>query len=356
MTELDGQESWGPLDTGDMYGKILRFPDQAVRAVEIGRGSDLGSLSSDKIQQIVVSGMGGSAIGGDLVRSYLADRLKVPMFVVRDYTLPAFVGPGTLLLASSYSGSTEETLSAYAQAKARGCTIVAFTTGGTLAQQARSDGHPVVELPGGLSPRAALAFSFFPMLLALVRMGFIEEPTAELNETLSLLSKKAVEYSRSTTTDRNTAKQMALQWQGRLPLIYAAQEHFDAVAVRIRCQIAENAKQLAFSNVFPEFNHNELVGYGHVQHLSDVLSVCILRDRGDHRRVGIRMAIVRKMIADLGVPVTDIQSSGDSALARLFSLVQWGDFVSYYLAILNQVDPTPILAIDHLKRELSERS
>ena len=356
MTELDSQDSWSALDPGDMYGKILRFHDQAARAIEIGRSADLGTLSREGIRQIVVAGLGGSAIGGDLVRSYLSDRLDVPMLVVRDYDLPHFVGPDTLVLVSSYSGSTEETLSAYAQARERGCRMVAFTTGGTLAELALSHGHPVVRLPGGLSPRAALAFSFFPMLLTLSRLGFVNEPASELAETLTVLGQKSTQYSRSTATDKNPAKQMAAAWHGRLPLIYGANVRFDAVALRIRCQIAENAKQLAFANVFPEFNHNELVGYGKLSHLSGLLSVCILRDRGDHRRVGIRMAIVRKMIADLGVPVVDMHSTGDSALARMFSLVLWGDFVSYYMAILNGTDPTPIAAIDHLKRELSERT
>lgn len=356
MTELDTQDSWSQLDPGDMYGHILRFPEQAARAIEIGNGCELGNVSREGITQIVVAGLGGSAIGGDLVRSYLADRLGVPMFVVRDYTLPRSVGRGTLLLASSYSGATEETLSAYAQAQAAGCKIVAFTTGGPLAQTAASHGHPVVSLPGGMSPRAALAYSFFPMLLVLVRLGFVELPAAELSEAVNVLKQKAGIYSRSTPTERNPAKQMAARWHGRLPLIYGAQERFDAVALRIKCQIAENAKQLAFANVFPEFNHNELVGFGHLGPLSGLLSVCILRDPGDHRRVGIRMAIVRKMIADLGVPVTDMKSSGEGTLARMLSLVQWGDFVSYYMAMQNGVDPTPIAAIDHLKRELAERT
>jgi glucose/mannose-6-phosphate isomerase len=356
MTQLDTQDSWSALDPSDMYGKILRFPDQVTQAIEIGRTCNLGKLSGDGIRQIVVSGLGGSAIGGDLVRSYLSDQLTLPMLVVRDYALPKFVGPSTLVLASSYSGTTEETLSAYDQAHRAGCRMLAFTTGGTLAEKAQADGHPVVTLPGGLMPRAALAFSFFPILLCLSRLGLAAEPGAELEETAALLAQKASLYSRSTNTDRNPAKQTATAWQGRVPLIYGAHVRFDAVALRIKCQIAENAKQLAFANVFPEFNHNELVGFGKTQHLAGLLSVCILRDRGDHRRIGIRMAIVRKMIADLGVPAVDVHSSGTSALARMFSLVQWGDFVSYYLAVLNGVDPTPIAAIDHLKRELSERT
>jgi glucose/mannose-6-phosphate isomerase len=326
-----------------------------LQAVEIGRSCDLGNLRREGIEQIVVAGLGGSAIGGDLVRSYLADRLPVPMLIVRDYTLPHFVGPSTLVLASSYSGSTEETLAAYDQAHRAGARLIAFTTGGALCDRAHADGHPVVTLPGGLMPRAALAFSFFPMLLVLSRLGFVSDPEAEIEETHALLTEQTSLYSRSTRWDRNPAKQTATLWHDHVPLIYGGNQRFDAVALRIKCQVTENAKQLAFANVFPEFNHNELVGFGHSQHVARQLTVCILRDRGDHRRIGIRMAIVRKMIADLGLTVTDVHSAGTGSLARMFSLVQWGDFVSFYLAMLNGVDPTPIAAIDHLKRELAER-
>jgi len=130
---------------------------------------------------------------------------------------------------------------------------------------------------------------------------------------------------------------------------------YDAVALRIKCQIAENAKQLAFANVVPEFNHNELVGYGKLDHVGKLLTVHMIRDRADHRRTGFRMAIVRKMIADLGIPAVEVETAGEDTLSRMFSIIQWGDFASFYLAMLNGVDPTPIEAIDHLKRELSER-
>lgn len=355
MTFLDTPDPWATLDPGDMYGKILRLPDQVAEAIEIGRRFDLGGLKKDGVAQIVVAGLGGSAIGGDLVRSYASCQLAIPMLVVRDYVLPQFVGPATLVLVSSYSGHTEETLSAYEQAHKQKARMLVFTTGGALAERAGRDGHPVVTLPGGLMPRAALGYSFFPMLLALVRLGFLPDPSAELEETKSLLASKVTPYSRSTAEKQNPAKQMATAWHRHVPLIYGSTVRFDAVALRIKCQIAENAKQLAFANAFPEFNHNELVGFGYTPHLSQTLSVCLLRDRGDHRRTGFRMAIVRKMIADLGIPVIEVESSGVLPLARMFSLIQWGDFVSYYLAMLNGVDPTPIQAIDHLKRELAER-
>jgi glucose/mannose-6-phosphate isomerase len=355
MNILDMSARWTDIDKSDMYGHVCRFPAQVEEAVAIGRGAHLGRLHCEDVGAIVVAGLGGSAIGGDLVRSYLAEWLKVPMLVVRDYVLPNFVGPRTLVIVSSYSGNTEETLSAYSQALAAGARILVFTSGGELARRAAEDGHPVVTIPGGLMPRAALGYSFFPMLIALERLGFCPDQASAIDETREVLAGRVARLGSNVPQADNSAKQAAVGWHKHVPVLYAGTVRFDAVALRIKCQIAENAKQLAFANVFPEFNHNELVGYGTIEHVAKLLTVCIVRDKGDHRRTGFRMAIVRKMIADLGIPVTEAESVGKSPLARMFSVVQWGDFASVYLAILNQVDPTPIQAIERLKHELAER-
>jgi glucose/mannose-6-phosphate isomerase len=355
MTMLDTPTKWENLDPDDMYGHILRFPDQVAEAIEIGSSANLGSLQGP-FDHIVVAGLGGSAIGGDLVRSYCAEWLKIPMVVVRDYVLPNYVGKGSLVLVSSYSGNTEETLSAYSQAHTQGARILAFTTGGQLAQRARADGHAVVILPGGLMPRAALGYSFFPMLSALGKLELIPDPAAAMSESQKVLAERVALYAKTRNQKENPAKLAATAWQKRIPVIYGGTVRFDAVALRIKCQITENAKQLAFSNVFPEFNHNELVGYGKIETLAKKLAVCILRDSGDHRRTGFRMAIVAKMIGDLDIDVLEMESVGTDPLARMFSIIQWGDFASFYLAMLNGVDPTPISAIEHLKHELAERS
>jgi glucose/mannose-6-phosphate isomerase len=355
MNILDKSGTWAEIDVGNMYSHIRQFPEQVEAAIKIGQEADLGQLDRFDVDQIVVAGLGGSAIGGDLARSYLAEWLEVPMLVVRDYVLPNFVGERTLVIVSSYSGNTEETLSAYSQAQAVKANILVFTSGGELARRAAADGFPVVAIPGGLMPRAALGYSFFPLLMALARLGFCPDQASAIEETRKLLGERIKLFSSSVPQAENPAKQAAVSWQKHLPVIYAGNVRFDAVALRIKCQIAENAKQLAFANVFPEFNHNELVGYGKLEHLAKLLTVCIVRDAGDHRRTGFRMAIVRKMIADFGIPVAEVETVGQSPLARMFSVIQWGDFASYYLAILNGVDPTPIAAIDHLKAELAER-
>lgn len=355
MNILDQPEQWKRIDPKGMYDCIHGFADQVEEAITIGNDADPGEISKRTIRNIVVAGLGGSAIGGDLVRSYLTEFLEVPMIVIRDYVLPTFVDEHSLVLVSSYSGNTEETLSAYSQASEVGACIVAFTTGGALAERAKADGHAVIRLPGGLMPRAALGYSFFPMLLVLRKLGFGPDPHEAVAETLSLLRDRSLLLGAGVPMADNPAKRIAAAWHKKIPIIYGGTVRFDAVALRMKCQIAENAKQLAFANVFPEFNHNELVGYGRTEHIENRIAVCILRDQGDHRRTGFRMAIVRKMIADLGIPVEEIETVGKHPLARMYSVIQLGDYISLYMAILNEEDPTPIEAIDHLKRELSER-
>lgn len=355
MNILDQPEQWKRIDPQGMYDHIHGFANQVEEAIAIGNEADPGKISKRKIRNIVVAGLGGSAIGGDLVRSYLAEWLPVPMMVIRDYVLPTFVNEQSLVLVSSYSGNTEETLSAYSQASEVGANIVVLTTGGTLAERASNDGYAIIKLPGGLMPRAALGYSFFPMLRVLHKLGFGPDPREAAEETLGLLRERSALLGADVPLADNPAKRIATAWHKKLPIIYGGTVRFDAVALRMKCQIAENSKQLAFVNVFPEFNHNELVGYGTVEHLAKHLTVCILRDQGDHRRTGFRMAIVRKMIADLGIPVEEIETVGKSSLARMYSVIQLGDYISYYLAIQNGVDPTPIVAIDHLKAELAQR-
>lgn len=355
MNLLDTPNKWTDLDPGDMYGHVSRFAAQVKEAIAIGETAGLGDLPKRKFKNIVVAGLGGSAIGGDLVRSYIQEWLDIPMLVVRDYVLPNFVGEDTLVIASSYSGNTEETLSAYSQALAMSSPILAITTGGELGERAARDGHAVITIPGGLMPRAALGYSFFPMLLALARLGLCPHQTEAVRKTQSLLDERRKLFARDVPQSENPAKQAACAWHKHVPLIYGGLVRYDAVALRIKCQIAENSKQLAFANVFPEFNHNELVGYGKLEHVGKLLTVNIITDCGDHRRTRFRMAIVRKMIADLGIPAVEVETVGDDTLARMFSIIQWGDFASFYLAMLNGVDPTPIEAIDHLKRELAER-
>lgn len=333
---------------------LLSFPVQVDTAYAIGQRCSLPEVEPSSVKNIVVTGMGGSAIGGDLARSYLAEDLRIPFLVCRNYTLPAFVGPDSLVIASSYSGNTEETLEAYQQAKDTGATLLAITTGGELAEKADSDGTPVIKIPPGLPPRAALGYSFVPLLVSLWRMKLAPDRGMEFFEGEHILKAGVEEYKLEIPSEENLAKEMAANLHRRLPIIYSATDHFDAVATRFKGQLCENSKMLAFFNFFPEFNHNELVGWNKLYDLKPHLAVVILRDENDHHRIRRRMELVRGIVENLDVPVYELESKGTCLLERMFSLIQLGDFISFYLAILNQVDPTPVEVINYLKSELAK--
>jgi glucose/mannose-6-phosphate isomerase len=339
------------IDVSDMYGLIRGFPVQAREAVEIGRSVPL-PLRAKGIRQIVLCGLGGSAIGGDLLRSYLAGELKVPFLVNRHYTLPRFVGPETLVIVSSYSGNTEETTAAHREAIKRKAKVLCISSNGLTERLAKRRKSPLLKVPGGLPPRAALGYSFFPTLVALSRLGFIADKSREIRETLDYLEKKAAEYG-DVDSAENRALLLAQQMRSRLSVMYSSTEHFDAVNTRWRGQIAENAKALSFGHVFPEMNHNELVGWNVLRDQMAEMQVIFLRDRGDHRRVQIRMDLVKEIINRYTPHVTEVWSEGSSLLTRMFSLIYLGDWVSFYLAVLHGEDPTPVKVIDYLKQELA---
>jgi glucose/mannose-6-phosphate isomerase len=339
------------LDPHHMFDWIWELPVQVESAVELGTAVPL-KLNVRGIRNIVVTGLGGSAIGGDLLRSYLANELALPFIVNRHYTLPEFVDHNSLVIVSSYSGNTEETIAAHLDAVKRKARVLCITSNGTTAKLAKRFKHPVIVIPKGYPPRAALGYSFFPLLLALTRLKLVKRKDNEITETINLLYRNMSVFSKPDSP-QNAPFQLAQQLRGTLPIIYAPQEHLDAVAVRWRGQICENAKQLAFGHVLPEMNHNELVGWKHPAPLLKRFHVIFLRDRGTHRRVAIRETITKNMLAQRAGHVTTVWSVGRSLLTRIFSLIYFGDWLSFYLAILNNEDPTPVNAIDELKKNLA---
>ncbi|MBI3111278.1 MAG: bifunctional phosphoglucose/phosphomannose isomerase [Ignavibacteriales bacterium] len=340
------------LDPQGMYQWIRDFPGQVEEAVSIGKKAKI-VLNTKSVNRILLTGLGGSAIGGDLLRSYLTNQLKVPFIVNRHYTLPAFVDKNTLVIVSSYSGNTEETIAAHRDAVKRKAKVLCISTNGETAKLAKKFKQPVITIPPGLSPRAALGYSFFPLLIALARLGFIKNQGKEISETIALLQGKAPLYS-DVASPENAALKLAEQLQGKLPIIYSPTEHLDTINVRWRGQISENAKQLAYGHVLPEMNHNELVGWKVGADTMKRMHVVFLRDAGTHPRVALREDITKRIVVEYASSVTEIWSEGRFLLARLFSLIYLGDWVSYYLAILNNQDPTPVKAIDYLKNELAK--
>lgn len=339
------------IDAANMYKAIRDFPAQVRDAVTVGTSARL-RISARNVDAIVLTGLGGSAIGGDLLRCYLADELRIPFVVNRHYTLPGFVGARSLVIVSSYSGNTEETIAAHKEANKRRAKIICISSDGMTERMARKAKIPLITIPGGLQPRAALGYSFFPLLIVLSRLGIVKSKARAIVETIDLLATKATEYG-NPDPSTNRALQIARLLHGRLGIIYSSTGPLDAVNTRWRSQVAENAKSLAFGHLLPEMNHNELVGWKVLKDQMQEMLVIFLRDKDDHPRVQSRLDLTKGIIAEYSPHIAEIWSEGTSLLTRMFSLVYLGDWVSYYLGILNHEDPTPVKVIDYLKSELA---
>lgn len=352
MSKLDNLEFLAAGDPAGMGKAVAGLPEQCEEAFQIGMGAPLPEAAG--VKQVVVAGIGGSAIGADLLRGYAEGELAVPFLVNRNYGLPAFVGPDTLVIVSSYSGNTEETLSAYTLARERGAKLFAIASGGEVERRATADGVPFCRIPGGYSPRAALGYSFFPLLAVFSRLGLLRDRTEDVAEAVRVLQEQREELRPETPFADNPAKRLAERLYGRLPFFYGASPWSSVAAYRWKGQLNENAKNLSHSNAFPELNHNETVGWEFPAGLTAQTEVVLLRDREDHPKVQKRFEVTATIMRPHVSGITEVWSRGNSILARLFSLIYQGDFTSYYLALLNGVDPTPVKVIDYLKGELAK--
>lgn len=341
-------------DKSSMLELIESFPDQCQDAARIGYELEIPEGFKSGYKTIVCAGMGGSAIGADLVRSYIADDAAIPIFINRSYTLPNFVCEDTLVVVSSYSGQTEETLSAYNEARSRGCEIVVITSGGKLRKMAEEDNFLCINVPAGFPPRAALGYSFFPLLILFSKIGVIKDQSVPINDAIRTLRKlRSTKIGYKVAQKYNPAKKIACELRGAIPVVYASADHMDSVVTRWRGQFAENSKTLASGHLFPEMNHNEIVGWRNPGALLKKFVVIMLRDEADHPRVSKRMDVTKGIFKKYGIRTIEVSSSGKDLLARIFSLIYIGDFISFYLAILNGVDPTPVDVITYLKKELA---
>jgi glucose/mannose-6-phosphate isomerase len=354
LSVLDQLEKLYSLDPGSMWGLLESFPKQVETAGELSGKIHLPIPAP--ISGIVITGLGGSAIGGDVAKSAVGDKLRVPLLVNRDYRLPAFVDSTWFVIVSSYSGNTEETLSAYRDARRINAPSACISSGGKISEMAREDHVPVIKIPSGLPPRAALGYSSITLLGVLRALDLIPDPRGEVMETVALLSSLATRYSTRKPESENLAKALARTMHGKLIAIYASVGILDSAAVRWRGQMEENAKNLAFHHSLPEMNHNELVGWECPSEILSRLAVFFLRDREDHPQVQRRIDWTKQWIEPRAGTVREFWSEGHSRLARIFSLISLGDFASLYLAYLNGVDPTAVEAIDSLKRHLGDSS
>ena len=302
---------------------------------------------------ILICGMGGSAIGGDILRTYGQRKATVPLIVNRDYQVPNFVDERTLAIMVSFSGNTEETLHAYHQSKERNASIICITSGGEIAELAKQNNDGLAVIPGDLVPRAATGYLLGTVALILEEARLLPGVKEEINETVRVLSEMRKQLEPGAVESENQARQIAGSLKDSLPLIWGVTGSSEAAAIRWKGQINENAKSPAYYNLFPELNHNEIVGFEMPEDLISRLVVIILRDETDNERNQRRIEITKGILEKKVKEIIEVKSIGRSFLARLYSLIYIGDYTSYYLAVNYGIDPTPVKVIDFLKSELS---
>lgn len=323
---------------------IARFLDQLEEGLAIGSKATIQPPSAN-ISHIYVAGLGGSGIGADFVSSFVQDELKLPFLVRKGYHVPAFVGPDTLAIASSYSGNTEETLISYDQIKKQGARIICVASGGKIIERAKADGYDYIQVPGNWpSPRACLGYSVTAQLWTLHHLGFISDRTIKnVASAISLL--------RAEENDiKAQAEKIARQLYKKIPVIYI-EDRMEPVAVRLRQQINENSKALCWHHVVPEMNHNELVGW---TEKNEDLVVLYLRNDDDFSRNAVRMDINKKIIGQYASEIIEVYSKGANLVEKSLYLVHLGDWISWYLAELRGVDALEVNVIDFLKGELAK--
>jgi glucose/mannose-6-phosphate isomerase len=349
---LDDPRVYKKYDPEGMRECIKELPVQCEQAWQAAMDFNLPPHYAN-VDKVVILGMGGSAIGGDLLRTLVQPELKIPLIVHRDYGLPAFVDARALVIASSYSGNTAETLSAFETALASGYKKLVITTGGKLKELAEADKIPVFKIDYQSQPRAAIGFSFFPALCFMQKLGLISDKTDDVAEAIKLLEKLSDNLDENSPRSLNPAKRLAQKLYGRLPIIYGAGITAE-VAHRWKTQINENSKAWGFYEVFPEISHNAAVGFPLPKEIASRIRVVLLGSPDFTDRMKLYYDVTGELLEKAGVSYEYVDAEGKSPLAQMMSLIMLGDFVSYYLAILYKIDPTLTKAIDYMKERLAK--
>lgn len=322
---------------------VASFPQQLEAALKIGQNYKFKN-PAQPVTNVLLSGLGGSGIGGSIVQNYVADKLKVPFCVNKDYFQPKFVDSNTLVIICSYSGNTEETIASFKQAIKAKAQIVAITSGGEIAEMCAQRGIDCVLIPAGNPPRASIGYSIVQILYTLRRYKLLKE---KFDQDIAA----AIDLLKTDSKDiRKKAKAIAQKLAGKLPIIYAA-ANYEGLAVRVRQQLNENSKILTWHNVIPEMNHNELVGWRQKDEHKIVL---LLRNADDYERTQLRMEINKKVIRKYTPHILEVYSKGNSYWERIFYFIHLTDWVSVDLAALNEMDATEVQVINELKGALAK--
>lgn len=350
MTHLDF-ERLQKLDSCNMYEVLKNFPQQIVDSLSIAKSVE--NEINFTAKRFLLLGMGGSAIAGDLLQTYFRNS-NSDIFITcnRNHLVLNEITSETVVIASSYSGNTEETLTAFNHAMKQTKKIFGISSGGQLETELKNQNLPVVKIPSGYQPRVALGYVFFTLLLLInkIKCGSITKDfEQEIAELYSLLKQKSKEFSE--LSENNPAIELAQKLYGKIVITYACEETLFPVALRFRSQVQENAKNLAFANSIPEMNHNEINSFQYPKGLIDKIQFVLLSDDYDFEGNQKRLNVLIKILSEINQPIR-LKSVQNSFLLRMFELIYLLDWTSFYLSIMNEIDPTPIPIITRLKNEL----
>ena len=351
--ELNDYTSFPKIDQQNYLAEIENLPSQLENAYQQGLSLSLPAWQG--IKNVLIAGMGGSAIGADLLAAYTAPLCPVPVVVQRNYSLPAWAhGPGTLVITSSHSGNTEETLAVFEQARINGCRILTLCTGGKLAEKAKASKIPLwtFEHPG--QPRAAVGYSFGMLLALLARLGLIPDPAGELSGTVSAMRKQQAGLQTELPVVRNPAKRLAGQLMGRWVMVFGA-DVLEPVARRWKTQVNELAKAWAQFESLPEADHNALAGLQQPEQALSSAMALFLRAPSYHPHNLLRTELTKHAYMLEGLNTDFVDAQGETPLAQQWTALHLGDYVAYYLAMLYEIDPTPIQALEGFKKQITAR-
>lgn len=323
-----------------LYQIILNFPSQFEKALEFSKNVK----TKGKFDKLIVCGMGGSALPADIIRTYLESKgISLPIVVSRNYGLPAGTDENSLIFISSYSGNTEESLSCYQEAKSKNLKIVGFAKGGKLEELSRKDNVPFVKYPDDgvtFQPRFAIGYAVCSMLCVLINSKVVPDFTQEIKNLVANLNPALFE---------DQGRELAKKSKGSVLLFYASAKYGESAARICKIKINENSKTQAFWNVFPELNHNEMVGF---TKLAGKFHIIILKDPADHPRILKRMQITRQILEEKGILVSEIEMQGNNILEKIFNTLITGAWMSYYLALEYNIDPIPVAMVEEFKKKM----
>lgn len=350
MRDLDNPDTYRELDPTGMRARLATFAEQCESAWKLVSGLHLPHEYSHA-DKVVLLGMGGSAIGGDLLAGLASYEEAVPILVSRDYNIPSYVDDHTLVIACSYSGNTAETLSGFRQAVDLGANVVAVTSGGRLAAEARERGVPAFIFSYQGEPRCALGYTFLSAVGILQGVGLLQDKSADVSQTVERLRELAGEWGHAVPSGENPAKELAQDLVGKAVVVYGSGA-FGAVARRWKTQLNENAKTWAFWDVLPEAHHNSVVGYGLPQEMARIAAAVLIYPQGMHPQLERRYDLTCRLLDEQGIPSYVVDVQGPSPLCQMLTGTYFGDWVSYYLAMAQGIDPSPIPPIDFIKSQL----